>query len=179
LPLPSPDETIVTAYQRTTTHGAKKMMKTLRSRDGFSLIELMIVVVIIGILAAIAIPRFSNISDRARQSEVEPILRQVATMQEMHMTDKGAYTTDFADLAGYGLGSDANGAAPNDDTFQTKYFSIQLTPNGNGFCAQATPNPADVGAALAFSNGKGVKIDQTGVLERGTGTAAPACATGS
>ncbi|SET31041.1 prepilin-type N-terminal cleavage/methylation domain-containing protein [Stigmatella erecta] len=50
-----------------------------RSRNGFTLIELMIVVAIIGILAAIAIPSFQRFQARARQSEVNANLKSLFT----------------------------------------------------------------------------------------------------
>jgi type IV pilus assembly protein PilA len=54
-------------------------MTTRRHRYGFTLIELMIVVAIIGILAAIAIPNFVRFQARARQSEVSTNLKSLFT----------------------------------------------------------------------------------------------------
>ena len=60
------------------------MFSRFHNRKGFTLIELMIVVVIIGILAALAIPRFMKATAKSKQSEAKQILKQVYTMQRAY-----------------------------------------------------------------------------------------------
>lgn len=65
-----------------------------KRQSGFTLIELMIVVVIIGILAALAIPRYMNASTRARQSEARGVLKQVYQMQRAYRQEYNSYWGD-------------------------------------------------------------------------------------
>ncbi|HEX8451266.1 MAG TPA: prepilin-type N-terminal cleavage/methylation domain-containing protein [Longimicrobium sp.] len=99
-------------------------------RKGFTLIELMIVVVIIGVLAAIAIPKFANVSKAAKEAEAQPILKQLFTLQERFKQKNDEYASDIAQLEG-GTATFAN----------AKYYTFQID-SGDGAtylaCAQPT-----------------------------------------
>ncbi|HPO08962.1 MAG TPA: prepilin-type N-terminal cleavage/methylation domain-containing protein [bacterium] len=77
------------------------MKKHLR-KSSFTLIELLIVVAIIGILAAIAVPNFLNAQVRAKVSRTLADFRSIATALESYYVDNQDYPRDFNDIpAGY------------------------------------------------------------------------------
>ncbi|MDP2957904.1 MAG: prepilin-type N-terminal cleavage/methylation domain-containing protein [Longimicrobiales bacterium] len=68
-------------------------------RKGFTLIELHIVVVIIGILASIAIPKFGAVREKAYLAASRADLRNLANLQDVYYNDNYTYTTSLAALA--------------------------------------------------------------------------------
>ena len=67
------------------------MLKKLHSKKGFTLIELLIVVAIIAILAAIAIPQFSSYRQKAYNSSAASDVRNMKVNLEAYYTDKLIY----------------------------------------------------------------------------------------
>ena len=74
-----------------------------RTGSGFTIIELLIVMVIIGLLASIAIPKFVSSKERAFITAMKSDLRNLATFEESYQSDFFAYTTappDFVATTG-------------------------------------------------------------------------------
>lgn len=70
------------------------MLYNTKKQDAFTLIELLIVVAIIGILAAIAVPNFLNAQLKAKIARVQSDQRSVSTALEQYMLDWGSYVED-------------------------------------------------------------------------------------
>ena len=105
----------------------------MHDRSGFTLIELMVVVVIVGVLAAIAAPRFANAADAAKEAEAIPILKQLHTLQERYYQAQDVYAIEISALEG-GVNNFEHG----------KYYEFTLSADaaGTSYVACATPRPA-------------------------------------
>ena len=73
--------------------------RLIKKHDGFSLIEVMVVVAIIGILATLAIPNFTGWIASSKQTEAKTNLMAMYTAQKVFFASNQKYASDFNDLA--------------------------------------------------------------------------------
>ena len=105
-----------------------------RPKQGFTLIEMMITVAVIGILAAIALPSFLDSIRKSRRSDAFAALSSVQLAQERWRSNRNAYTTSLTprptdDPPGLGLGTSSSKG----------YYSISIdAADAAGYAATAT-----------------------------------------
>ncbi len=121
-------------------------------RRGFSLLELMIVVVVVGILAAVAYPSYTNYMKRGYRSQAEQLMSEIATKEVQYMLDARAFT---ATIGSGGLN------VPNKDgwtctaTCTNGRYTVQVTLIAGpppGFFVTATPSGSQADDGTLYLN---------------------------
>ena len=100
-------------------------MRDYKKESGFTLIELMIVVTIIGVMASIAIPNYLSYVCKSKQSEAKYHLDKLATLQSIYFAEHRIYATNLGNL-GFGFRG------------ETRYTYTIDSADSNGFSASAT-----------------------------------------
>lgn len=101
----------------------------MKKNKGFTLVEIMIVVVIIGLLAAMAVPAFQQVRKSSTEKAALNDLRQIAAAADQYFLDKSTTSVDVADLI---------------PTY------IKTIASGNTYPTQVTSSTADITATTPF-----------------------------
>jgi type IV pilus assembly protein PilE len=128
---------------------------------GFTIIELLVVVLIVGILAAVAIPSYRNYVLRSNRIEGQTALNFVAQAQEKYYSTYNKYTNVMAGSPTTGLQIPATSCNGGSTAANCRYqISITTTAGGANFTAKATPintQSTDVCGTLSL-DGLGEKL---------------------
>lgn len=136
----------------------------MKTQNGFTLIELMITVAIIGILSAIAYPSYTQYVVKSNRAAAQGFMMTVASKQEQYMLDARAYAADMATL-GFPASSIPTEVSKN---YNITVGNITATPPS--YTVKATP----IGSQLSRDTKCGaLTLDQAGTKgEGGSGTVA-------
>lgn len=136
-------------------------MTHARKQLGFTLIELMIAVTVMGVLIAIALPTYQEYSERSRRADAKAALLRAAQWLERASTATGAYPVMTA----------AQFTATGLDISEARHYVLTLNPStATAFTLTATP------AVIADTRCGNMTLTNTGVKGRtGTGMTAVEC----
>ncbi len=126
-----------------------------KSQSGVTLMELLTVMVVIGILTAIAVPSYRRYLIRAQRSDASTALLRVQTSEEKFYLQKGTYSTDLTSApkdGGLGIGA----------TSERGFYDLKVDPTPTGYTATAKPNSTKGGQADDKTCGT-FSVSETGI----------------
>ena len=129
------------------------MSLSTKSRKGFTIVELLIVVVVIAILAAITIVSYNGITASAKESAIKSDLATAAKKLNVHKIQEGSF--------------------PVECNSQDYLANLNYSPTANGFCVQASANNKDFYVTEASSVQEGECPPQPLVLQAVTTSSCP------
>ncbi|MDI6606202.1 MAG: type IV pilin-like G/H family protein [Candidatus Omnitrophota bacterium] len=111
----------------------------------FTLVELLIVVIIIGILASIGIVQYGTVIEKSRGAEAYSVLADIVAAEKAYFVENDVYTATFSNLHSFTT-------APTSDNFT---YSIASTDSSRGYTQAARkPNAGKNSYGMCFASGK-------------------------
>ena len=143
---------------------------------GMTLIELLIVIVVLGILAAIALPSYQDSVRKGRRADARNTLMSIAVAQERYRGSHPQYATHIGCLNAYGLNVETPSGGSCDDvgSLDTEFYTFAIaTPSASAYRATATPR---TGTSQVQDDACGTfAINQNGPLTSLANFAGPEC----
>ena len=131
----------------------------LSKTRGMTLIELMIVILIVGVLAAVAIPTYSGYLQRARRSDAKTALEQLRASQETFKAERGRYANDADDANALDvLKTNWGGPAATVGKYDMSFVVMARS----SFTGEATPTGTQASDGWLRINHRGEKWDSAG-----------------
>ncbi len=122
---------------------------------GFTLIEVMTAVIIIGLLAAIAIPNYSEYITRSKRSEGLALLSEGAARQERFFAQNSSYVNVAANISQLALRNTSGNVVRSDNSYYD--MSVSSVANDGGYTLTATQKFGDVACGNLTLNALGIK----------------------
>ena len=132
-----------------------RLRNRLNGEEGFTLVELLVVILIIGILAAIAIPSFLNQKGKGEDAAAKSSAREAATAVETYYTDNASYGASVAQLQAIEPTLPSQGNGPGQMTISNvnaaQDYSITVVSKPSGRTYTITKNATGVSRSCSPS----------------------------
>lgn len=142
-------------------------LQTLKDQKGFTIVELLIVIVVIGILAAITIVAYTGVQNNARKADAQSMAKEIANKVEIYAAEnEGAYPAAINATTNDNLSEKISGKTLNNTNATTAANGPKdgttTQPVGYVVCTNGTAN---TGARITYWQYKGTNV---GTITQGT-----------